>query len=70
MAVDTVVLDLPVANVRAPSRGSKLWAATWPKLVAVALFIGAWQVIVWTGWKPQTVLPSPFTVPGGNICTR
>ena len=35
---------------------------SWPKLLAVAIFIGAWQVVVWTGWKPEYVLPSPFTV--------
>jgi sulfonate transport system permease protein len=62
MAVDTLERELKVANDRAPSRSTKIWAATWPKLVAVALFIGAWQIIVWTGWKSQSVLPSPFTV--------
>src|SRR5262245_58995131 len=62
MAVDTMPLDWNIASPRAPKRATKVWAATWPKLLAVALFIGAWQVIVWTGWKSQDVLPSPFTV--------
>ncbi|HTL84447.1 MAG TPA: ABC transporter permease [Acidimicrobiia bacterium] len=53
--------DLVVA---APKRaiGPRVWAATWPKLVAVALFILAWQIVVWTGWKPEYIIPSPFTV--------
>jgi NitT/TauT family transport system permease protein len=47
---------------KGPSRVRKLWTALWPKLLAVALFVGAWQVVVWTGWKDEFVLPSPFTV--------
>jgi NitT/TauT family transport system permease protein len=41
------------------SRGSRLWAATWPKLLAIAIVLGFWQVLVWTGWKPESVLPPP-----------
>jgi sulfonate transport system permease protein len=44
------------------SRAMRAWAALWPKLLAFALFVGAWQVVVWTGWKPEYALPSPFTV--------
>jgi|RhiMetdeSRZDD1v2_1073273.scaffolds.fasta_scaffold151026_4 NitT/TauT family transport system permease protein len=47
---------------RGPSRARKIWSALWPKLLAFAFFIGAWQFVVWTGWKPEYVLPSPFTV--------
>src|SRR4029079_16361431 len=47
---------------RGPSRARKVWSALWPKLLAFAFFIGAWQFVVWTGWKPEYVLPSPFTV--------
>jgi NitT/TauT family transport system permease protein len=43
-------------------RGWKSWNATWPKLLAVAIFIGAWQVLVWSGWKREVIVPSPFTV--------
>jgi NitT/TauT family transport system permease protein len=45
-----------------PNRAAKLWASSWPKLLAVTLFFGAWQVVVWTGWKPEYIVPSPFTV--------
>ena len=48
------------AAARRASRRS--WSALWPKLLAVALFVGGWQVVVWSGWKPEYVLPSPFTV--------
>jgi len=47
---------------RGPGRAASLWAAAWPKLLAVGLFFGAWQVVVWTGWKPEYIVPSPFTV--------
>jgi NitT/TauT family transport system permease protein len=42
--------------------GRKLWPAVWPKLLAVAIFITGWQVLVWTGRRPEYVIPSPFTV--------
>lgn len=47
---------------RGPNRGARCWAAAWPKVLAVGLFFGAWQVVVWTGWKPEYIVPSPFTV--------
>lgn len=47
---------------RGPNRGARCWAAAWPKMLAVGLFFGAWQVVVWTGWKPEYIVPSPFTV--------
>lgn len=48
-----------------PGRGAtaaRVWAGTWPKLGAVAVFVGIWQVVVWTGWRPEFVLPGPATV--------
>ena len=47
---------------RADRTARKIWAATWPKLLAVAFFVGAWQIVVWPDWKDEFVLPSPFTV--------
>ncbi|BCL13812.1 ABC transporter permease [Micromonospora sagamiensis] len=47
---------------KAPSRASRFWSATWPKLAALAIAVGAWQVVVWTGWKPEYSLPGPVTV--------
>jgi NitT/TauT family transport system permease protein len=39
---------------------SRIWAWTWPKLLAVGLVLGAWQVVVWSGWRPEYVLPGPI----------
>lgn len=42
-----------------PPRLPRIWSAVWPKLLAIGMFLLVWQAIVWTGWKPQTVLPAP-----------
>ncbi|MFJ6198387.1 ABC transporter permease [Micromonospora sp. NPDC092111] len=44
------------------SRGTRIWASTWPKIAALAIAIGLWQVVVWSGWKPPYSLPGPVTV--------
>jgi NitT/TauT family transport system permease protein len=56
--LDRLELDLP----RPPSRASRVWKSTWPKLAAVAIAIGIWQVVAWSGWKPSYILPGPGTV--------
>ena len=33
-----------------------------PKLVAIALAIVAWQIVVWTQWRPEYLLPGPRAV--------
>jgi NitT/TauT family transport system permease protein len=38
------------------------WSGLWPKLLAVALALAAWQVVVWSGWRPDYVLPGPLPV--------
>jgi NitT/TauT family transport system permease protein len=55
-------LDLPLEP--SASRVALLWSALWPKLAAFALFVAVWQAVVWSGWKPQYILPSPATVFG------
>ena len=40
----------------------RVWAALWPKLAAAALLLAVWQVVVWSGWKPDYVLPGPEPV--------
>ena len=47
---------------RSGARARAVWAAFWPKLLAVALVVLAWQVVVWTGWKPTYLLPGPVPV--------
>jgi NitT/TauT family transport system permease protein len=39
--------------------GRRIWSLTWPKVAAVALGIGIWQVAVWLEWKPEYALASP-----------
>lgn len=50
----------PVTETRWGRLGSRLWASTWPKVLALVLVIGAWQLIFLSGrWDPW-VLPSPL----------
>ncbi|TDB71982.1 ABC transporter permease [Micromonospora sp. KC723] len=44
------------------SRGARIWAATWPKLAALALAVAIWQLVVLSGWKPPWSLPGPLVV--------
>ncbi len=70
MAVDGSRLDTELAGLdalelgehRERGRPTRLWAAAWPKLAAVALALIAWQLVVWSGWRPEYVLPPPRTV--------
>ena len=41
---------------------ARLWRATWPKLLATALFFVTWQLVAWSGWRPDFVLPDVDTV--------
>jgi NitT/TauT family transport system permease protein len=43
-------------------KAPRVWANTWPKLAAIALVLAAWQALVWSGWKPDYVLPGPAPV--------
>ena len=45
-----------------PGFAARAWSAAWPKLLAVALVLVAWQLVVWSGWKPEYVLPGPRKV--------
>jgi NitT/TauT family transport system permease protein len=38
-----------------------IWAFTWPKLLAIGLVLGAWEILHLSGWK-KYVLPGPGTV--------
>ena len=56
--LDALELAVPARR----SRASRLWAATWPKLGAIAIALLLWQIVVWSGWKPEYVLPGPVEV--------
>ncbi len=70
MAVDASRLDSELAGLDALElaergdrrRGSRLWSAAWPKVAAIVLALFAWQVVVWTHWRPEYVLPPPGQV--------
>lgn len=54
-----------VAERARPTRGAlarRVWLALWPKVAAVAIGLAIWQLIVWSGWRPEYVLPAPATV--------
>ena len=46
----------------AAARAQSILSATWPKLLAIAIVIAAWQIVVWSGHWPEYLVPSPFTV--------
>jgi NitT/TauT family transport system permease protein len=56
-------LDALELDLRPPRRRSaRLWAELWPKLLAVGIFLAFWQIVVWTGWRPEYLLPGPAKV--------
>jgi NitT/TauT family transport system permease protein len=61
MAVDVAEAVL-ITELRSKPAGAKLWPAVWPKVLAVAIFVAVWQAVVWSNWKPEYIVPSPFTV--------
>jgi sulfonate transport system permease protein len=50
---------LEVAGDAGESRSRRAWRATWPKVAAAVLGIGIWQLVVWSGWKPEFALAPP-----------
>jgi len=56
-------LELPPdQSTRAPGRlGRKIWAAAWPKLLALAFVLAVWELVTLTGWK-KYVLKGPAPV--------
>jgi NitT/TauT family transport system permease protein len=51
-----------VQVIERPRGARRVWSWLWPKLAALALFIGIWQAVVWSGWRPEHVLPGPAPV--------
>jgi NitT/TauT family transport system permease protein len=50
------------AATRARAFAWKAWNATWPKLLAIAIVIGGWQLAVYSHHWKEYLVPSPFTV--------
>jgi len=55
-------LELPATGGH-PWSARSIWATVWPKLLAIGLVIGVWEIVHRTGWK-KFVLPGPGTVFG------
>jgi NitT/TauT family transport system permease protein len=51
-------------HVPRPARrlGARIWSGVWPKLGAVLLTLVIWQLVVWSGWKPESAFPGPWSV--------
>src|SRR5256885_839470 len=71
MAVDSRTRDATLsgldalelaARTRTESPGRRIWLATWPKVTAIGLALLIWQIVVWTGWRPDYLLPGPGPV--------
>ena len=44
------------------SRSRKVWSATWPPVLAIAVLLGIWELVYRSGVKPSYALPSPADV--------
>lgn len=44
-------LEMRDATLSRPLR--RTWKVVWPKVLAVGLALGAWQIVVWSGWRPE-----------------
>ncbi len=55
--------ELETRRVTRPAgdRARRLWRAAWPKLLAAAIVVAAWQLIHLSGWK-HYALPGPAAV--------
>jgi NitT/TauT family transport system permease protein len=61
-AIAVAEVEQAIFEDRGPAGSQRAWSWLWPKLAAVALFLVAWQAIVWSGWRPDYVLPGPMPV--------
>ncbi|MDI6099634.1 ABC transporter permease [Actinoplanes sp. NEAU-A12] len=42
--------------------GRRIWSSTWPKLLAIVIVIGIWQLVYLSEWRPAYVFPPPADV--------
>ena len=53
---------LELAGTPKGELAARIWLVVWPKVAAVAISLFLWQLVVWSGWKPEFVLPGPALV--------
>jgi|CZLB01.1.fsa_nt_gi NitT/TauT family transport system permease protein len=54
--------NLDLAGGPGRRRPEKIWGALWPKLLALAIVLGIWEVVYLSGWKPHDIFPGPAQV--------
>jgi NitT/TauT family transport system permease protein len=52
-------LDLGTSR---PPLAHAVWRSTWPKLAALAIALGLWQLVAISGWRESYILPGPVPV--------
>jgi len=57
-------LELQQARDSGGDRARRIWGEVWPKLLAIAIVIGIWELIHLSGWKSH-ILPGPAAVFSG-----
>jgi NitT/TauT family transport system permease protein len=63
LTVELSGLDaLELAENSRRSALGRIWSAVWPKAGAAAIGLLIWQAVVWSGWKPDYILPGPNKV--------
>src|SRR6266446_2803108 len=63
LASQIQVAQVPTSTPHPASKSAgRVWSAIWPKLGAVFLTVVVWQLVVWSGWRPQSQLPGPWPV--------
>ncbi|HEY5249523.1 MAG TPA: ABC transporter permease [Dermatophilaceae bacterium] len=55
-------LDALELGSSTPPLAHAVWRASWPKLAALAIALGLWQLVAMSGWKASYVLPGPVPV--------
>jgi NitT/TauT family transport system permease protein len=60
----TPVVEVPADAPAGAGPAGRLWAWAWPKALAIGLVLAVWQLVVWSGWRPEYVLPGPAAVLG------
>jgi len=57
---DLEALDALEAKTAHPkSRALRIWNSLWPKIAAAGIVLLAWQILVWSHWRPSYVFPGP-----------
>lgn len=60
---EATAASAPGTSHRGSRRGRERWIpSVLPVAIAVSMLLAGWQLVVWSGWKPDYLLPGPVTV--------